>query len=264
MNVCLGNLKDSRPIHYPISLEIEVNKWSNNVKSKTNVASEWECTALSILEPMDVDFYVHDTFTGACYMGKLGSVGTETIVSTETKVRFHKTNPEIYINTVFDAKFGTNETYWTPYIYESVDVQSAIGQFVECGILCDLAPKCQFFGHTDTKCHFGSYNHTGSEFTTGSNGVNTYHQTNVFFPFIEPKYFSISNVDSWQKFVYLIDPKLGLWDCHLTCLNEPDCDFHVVFSPLGCCLGAFDYTGPRVTTDTSSKIAYLFKGRSNT
>ena len=256
MNVCLGNLKDSRPIHYPISLEIEVNKWSNNVQKKTNVASELECVAVSILDPIEVDFYVFDP--PLCYMGKMGTVGSEVIASTEMTVRFHQSNPEEYINIVFDVHFVTEEILWTPYVYESVDVQSSIGHFVECGILCDLALECQFFAHTDTKCYFGSYNHSGSEFTTGSNKVKTYFKKDAFLAYLEPQYIIISNADNWQQYVNKLDDNTGFYDCLFTCANDANCDFHVHFDQV-CHYGAFDYTGDLLTSDDSAKQISIYK-----
>ena len=256
MNVCLGNLKDSRPIHYPISLEIEVNKWSNNVQKKTNVASELECVAVSILDPIEVDFYVFDP--PLCYMGKMGTVGSEIIVSTEMTVRFHRSNPEEYINMVFDVHFVTEEILWTPYVYESVDVQSSIGHFVECGILCDLALECQFFAHTDTKCYFGSYNHSGLKFATGSNQVKTYFKKNAFLAYIKPQYLTVSNADNWQQYVYKLNYNTGHYDCQFTCANNVDCDFQVHFDQ-DCYYGAFDYTGDLLTSDDSAKQISIYK-----
>ena len=251
---------DSRPALYPISLEVEVNKWSNNIQKQTEASSEFMCVAVATLTSnLKVDFYVYDKPN--CYLGVMGSVSAETVVSTETTVRFHKSNPETYITTIFDVNFGMEESIWTPYVYETSSVQSSVGTFVECGILCDLAPECQFFANTNINCHFGNYNHTGEVINTGGTDiVKPYHQKLVFDPFYDSLYEFKSDCNNWAKFVYSMDTNSGKRECQFTCRTLSDCHFYVIIVS-DCHFGNFLYNGPLVTTATSTRNVQIRQGK---
>ena len=242
---------------FPLTLELDPNKWTKSIKVQLVEPTEKLCAAKATLySDSTIDFYFYDGQN--CYLGDF-EVQDENngITSTLTSLKFHRSNPIDYINSIFTINFFASEEIWTPLIYDSSDVQSSESTLIECGILCEIS-SCDFFVHSPEKCYFGDWELTGgSAFTTGKSDLQTYHKS-ALKEYLNKDFKSDPATTFWTNWTYKIENGFEFQQCRFICLFEEQCDF-VSHQGSQCAFGNFTYSGPPVTTNTATRNAFIKK-----
>ena len=256
------DLSDFIPTLYPLTLDIDPAKWTKSIKAKMVTSSEKLCAAKATLYSYaSIDFYAYDGQT--CFLGDFEVQDNNiTFITTISSLKFHRSNPIEYVNTIFTLNFFTEEKYWTPLIYESTDVQSSVSTLTECGILCEISSFCDFFVHSPAKCYFGDLDlewQGENAFTTGYSNLQTYHKSTL--PNYHNKEFKVDkDTDYWANWIYYQELEYGYQQCKFACLHEDQCDF-VAHQGSQCAFGNFTYSGPPVATSPTTRNAAIKKSK---